>query len=165
MSGTDVVVSAWRELMAAHAAVSCALERELSEKHGLGVSEFEVLDRMVEGLATGDVAGTCSTPGTNGTNGTDGADGADGADGKAMFRVQELVHQVHLSQSALSRLIARLEREGLVTRTMCEADRRGVYVRLTEEGRKRHAEAAPTHRAVLTSRLPVTDHSGLGSGA
>ncbi|MCC5577150.1 MULTISPECIES: MarR family winged helix-turn-helix transcriptional regulator [Microtetraspora] len=127
-SGIDVI-DTWRELLARHATVSCALERELSDRHGLGVSEFEVLDRMAEGLAT-----------------------CDGG-GKEKFRVQELADEVHLSQSALSRLIARLEREGLVTRAMCEADRRGVFVLLTDEGRKRHAEAAPTHLAVLTTHL------------
>ncbi|GLW96178.1 MarR family transcriptional regulator [Microtetraspora sp. NBRC 16547] len=133
-TGIDVI-DTWRELLARHAAVSCALERELSDRHDLGVSEFEVLDRMAEGLAT------CDTGGAGGTGGTE------------KFRVQELADKVHLSQSALSRLIARLEREGLVTRAMCEADRRGVYVLLTEEGRKRHAEAAPTHLAVLTEHL------------
>ncbi|MEU7691858.1 MarR family transcriptional regulator [Microbispora hainanensis] len=128
---TGFVVMAWRELLARHAEVSCALERELSDKHGLGVSEFEVLERLVEA----DRSSLC--------------DGPDGA----KFRVQELAGQVHLSQSALSRLIARLEREGLVGRALCEADRRGVFVQLTEEGRRRHAEATPTHRAVLAEHL------------
>ncbi|WP_067129721.1 MarR family winged helix-turn-helix transcriptional regulator [Microtetraspora malaysiensis] len=122
------VIDKWRELLRRHATVSCALDRELGERHGLGVSEFEVLDHLAEGLSTD-------------------------AGGKEKFRVQELADEVHLSQSALSRLIARLEREGLVTRAMCEADRRGVFVLLTDEGRKRHAEAAPTHLAVLTAHL------------
>ncbi|WP_067172389.1 MarR family winged helix-turn-helix transcriptional regulator [Microtetraspora niveoalba] len=127
-TGNDVI-DRWRELLALHAGVSCALERELSERHGLGVSEFEVLDRMAENLAACDEGG------------------------KEKFRVQELADEVHLSQSALSRLIARLEREGLVSRAICEADRRGVFVMLTDEGRKRHTEAAPTHLAVLTAHL------------
>src|SRR2546423_15193005 len=42
------LVEAWRQLLARHAATWCALERELGERHGLGVSEFEVLDRLVE---------------------------------------------------------------------------------------------------------------------
>src|SRR3954468_20450115 len=113
---SDFVVMAWRELLARHAEVSSALERELSDKYGLGVSEFEVLERLSEGPPL------CE------------------ADPKLKFRVQELADQVHLSQSALSRLIARLEREGLVARAMCEADRRGVFVHITEEGRRRHAE-------------------------
>ncbi|MEW9526979.1 MarR family winged helix-turn-helix transcriptional regulator [Microbispora sp. NPDC049125] len=126
---SDFVVMAWRELLARHAEVSCALERELSDKHGLGVSEFEVLERLSEGPPPCEV------------------------DPQVKFRVQELADQVHLSQSALSRLIARLEREGLVARAMCEADRRGVFVHITEEGRRRHAEAVPAHRAVLAAHL------------
>jgi len=33
-------------------------------------------------------------------------------------------------------------------------DRRGVYVVLTEAGERRHAEAVPTHREVLSRLLP-----------
>src|ERR1700692_4725911 len=44
----DSVVSAWREMAACHAAACAALERELGERHGLGVSDFEVLERLTE---------------------------------------------------------------------------------------------------------------------
>ncbi len=116
-------VAAWRALAARHAIISCALDRELGERHGLGVSDFEVLERLAE---------------------TE----------NRKFRVQELADAVHLSQSALSRLIGRLEQHGLVERCLCDLDRRGVYVTLTEEGRHRHAEALPTHRSVLATHLP-----------
>jgi DNA-binding MarR family transcriptional regulator len=119
----DPVVGAWRTITASHAAAFAALEHELGARHGLGVSEFEVLDRLVES-----------------------------ADHK--FRAQELADSVHLSQSALSRLIDRLARHGLVERCLCDADRRGIYVTLTEAGRDRHAQAAPTHRDVLAGILP-----------
>jgi DNA-binding MarR family transcriptional regulator len=132
--GDEFVVTAWRDLLARHASAWCALERELGDKHGLGPSEFEVLDRLVEGLAS------CAP---------------DGSGGKQQFRVQELADAVHLSQSALSRLIARLERAGLVRREMCTDDRRGIFVCITDEGRARHAAALPTHRAVLTSILAL----------
>src|SRR5256714_256109 len=46
--GVPEIVSAWRALAARHAAVSAALERELGERHGLGVTEFEVLERLAE---------------------------------------------------------------------------------------------------------------------
>jgi DNA-binding MarR family transcriptional regulator len=72
-------------------------------------------------------------------------------DGKR--RIQELSEAVSLSQSALSRLVARLEREGLVDRCMCELDRRGIYASLTVAGRERHAQAQPTQRAVLARML------------
>ncbi|MET8142238.1 MarR family transcriptional regulator [Sphaerisporangium sp. NPDC005288] len=116
------VVSSWREILACHATTWCALERELGDKHGLGVSDFEVLDRMVES-------------------------------DHGKYRVQELADAVHLSQSALSRLISRLEKAGLVCRNMCEVDRRGVFVQITEAGIERHRQALPTHRAVLNTSL------------
>ena len=121
--GAPETVIAWRALAASHATVVAALDRELGERHGLGVSEFEVLERLAE-------------------------------DEKHKFRVQELAESVHLSQSALSRLIGKLEQHGLVQRSLCDLDRRGIYVCLTEAGRRRHAEALPTQRAVLAATLP-----------
>jgi DNA-binding MarR family transcriptional regulator len=73
--------------------------------------------------------------------------------GGRQLRVQELAAGAHLSQSAVSRLIARLERAGLVSRSLCDSDRRGVFVCITDEGRDRHADAQPTHRAVLARIL------------
>lgn len=75
------------------------------------------------------------------------------ADGGCDYRVQEISERVHLSQSALSRLIARLEKDGLVERGMCAEDRRGVRVSLTSKGRALHGDALPVQRAVLTRML------------
>ncbi|NUP24577.1 MAG: MarR family transcriptional regulator [Streptomyces sp.] len=74
------------------------------------------------------------------------------ADGGS-YRVQEISERVHLSQSALSRLIARLEKDGLVERGLCAEDRRGVRVCLTGKGRTLHGEVLPVQRAVLTRML------------
>ncbi|MFF0541601.1 MarR family winged helix-turn-helix transcriptional regulator [Nocardia thailandica] len=112
------LVGRWRELLARHANVSCALEKALQGRHRIGLSEFETLDRLVD-AACGD------------------------------YRMADLAVDSHLSQSALSRTVARLERDGLVRRTMCENDRRAVFVCLTEKGRRVYDEALPTHRAVL----------------
>jgi DNA-binding MarR family transcriptional regulator len=117
------VVIAWREIAACHAATCAALERELGERHGLGVSDFEVLARLAE------------------------------AD-EHKFRAQDLAEAVHLSQSALSRLVDRLARHGLVNRCICDMDRRGIFVELTETGRRRYEEAAPTHREILGRTVP-----------
>jgi DNA-binding MarR family transcriptional regulator len=68
-------------------------------------------------------------------------------------RIQELAEAVALSQSALSRLVARLEKEGLVQRCMCELDRRGIYASLTDAGRERYEQALPTQREVLARTL------------
>ena len=118
------VVTVWRDMAACHAAICAALERELGERHALGVSEFEVLDRLAES-----------------------------PDGKC--RAQDLAESVHLSQSALSRLVDRLCKNALVERCACDNDRRGIYAVLTPEGRRRQAEAAVTHRDVLARLLPA----------
>ncbi|WP_093785810.1 MarR family winged helix-turn-helix transcriptional regulator [Actinacidiphila guanduensis] len=91
--------------------------------YGLGASDFEVLDVLA------------------------------GGDEGCSFRVQELADHVHLSQSALSRLVARLEKEGLVERCICSEDRRGVRVAITEAGRERYERARPSHLAVLERML------------
>ena len=57
---------------------TAALEKTLQRQHGIGVSEYEVLERLA-------------------TAGDD-----------EQRRMQELAEAVHLSQSALSRLIGRL---------------------------------------------------------
>ncbi len=75
------------------------------------------------------------------------------AGGPCAYRVQEISERVHLSQSALSRLIARLEKDGLVERGMCPEDRRGVKVALTAKGRALHGEVLPVQRAVLARML------------
>lgn len=68
-------------------------------------------------------------------------------------RLQQLVDDVHISQSALSRLISRLESEGLVSRKSCADDRRGIYACITDAGLKRLAEARPTQADVLARTL------------
>ncbi|WP_067480324.1 MarR family winged helix-turn-helix transcriptional regulator [Nocardia amamiensis] len=72
------------------------------------------------------------------------------------YRMSDLAGDIYLSQSALSRAVARLERDGLVRRTMCAEDRRAVFVCLTDKGREVYEQALPTHRAVLneTWELP-----------
>jgi DNA-binding MarR family transcriptional regulator len=123
MSTSDAaLVASWRDLADRHARVTCALERELQDEHGLGVSEFEVLER----LAVGD---------------------------KEQRRMQDLAESVYLSQSALSRLIGRLETDGLVSRAICSEDRRGIFACLTPEGRVRYEAARPTQRRVLAESL------------
>lgn len=68
-------------------------------------------------------------------------------------RVQDVGAQSYLSQSALSRVIGRLEKDGLVSRSLCDFDRRGVFVCLTPKGRELYADAKRTHRQVLADTL------------
>ena len=58
--GVPGIVSAWRALAVRHAAVSAVLERELGERHGLGVSECEVLELMASVLETVRVPESCT---------------------------------------------------------------------------------------------------------
>ncbi len=119
----DRLLNQWRELESAHARVREALERALEREHQLALSEYEVLRSLAE---------------------------VDTPKGR---RIQELAEEVHLSQSALSRLVGRLEEAGYVTRATCAYDRRGIFACVTDAGRRAQKEADPTHRAVLTETL------------
>ncbi|MGV9982793.1 MarR family transcriptional regulator [Streptomyces olivaceus] len=129
----------WRGILSVHARTMCEIDRVL-HPHGLGASDFEVLDLLV----------------------------TEGPEDGAQCRVQNLVGRVHLSQSALSRLIARLEKDGLVERSMCAEDRRGVYVALTRRGRDLHSQVLPLQRAALARMLGDDEGAlprGTGTGA
>jgi DNA-binding MarR family transcriptional regulator len=63
----------------------------------------------------------------------------------AELRMQELARSVLLSKSGLTRLVDRMASAGLVARRTCDADRRGTWVGLTEEGRATLRRAAPVH--------------------
>jgi DNA-binding MarR family transcriptional regulator len=65
------------------------------------------------------------------------------------MRMCDLAEQAHLSRSGLTRLVDRLEREGLLERCSCKHDARGSYACLTETGRERLTEARGTHLAVV----------------
>ncbi|MFE7648073.1 MarR family transcriptional regulator [Streptomyces phaeoluteigriseus] len=114
----------WRDILSVHARTTCEIDRVL-HPHGLGASDFEVLDIL---------ATEAPRPGDQ-------------------CRVQNLAGRVHLSQSALSRLIGRLEKDGLVERSVCMEDRRGVWVALTPKGRDLHDEVLPLQREVLARML------------
>ncbi len=115
----------WRGILALHSRTVCEIDRAL-HPHGLCASDFEVLEILVSGTPDG--------PGVP-------------------CRVQDIADRVHLSQSALSRLLGRLEREGLLERTVCHEDRRGVWVAPTARGRELYALVRPLQREVLSRTL------------
>ncbi|CNE22817.1 MarR family transcriptional regulator [Mycobacterium tuberculosis] len=82
------------------------------------------------------------------------------------LRMNDLADRVLLSRSGLTRLVDRLQRDGLVVRQSCADDARGLYAALTPAGRDRLAEAAPTYRRGvqehLLSRLDENDLRTLG---
>ncbi len=124
MNAESSLIDQWRTLLAEYSRVAHELDRTLQAKHGLTMSDFEVLDRLV--------AAGCKA------------------------RVQELVGDLHLSQSAMSRAVARLEKCGLVGRAMCDTDRRGVFVTATDKGRETHAAARDTQLDVLKRQFAAS---------
>jgi DNA-binding MarR family transcriptional regulator len=72
---------------------------------------------------------------------------ADAADGR--MRMCDLADQAQLSRSGLTRLVDRLERDGLLERCSCDHDARGAYACLTEQGRARLGAARGTHLSVV----------------
>jgi DNA-binding MarR family transcriptional regulator len=117
------LAASWHDLMGRYHRISCALDRELAGQHGITVSDFEILQQLHE-------AGT--------------------PDG---LRMHDLGDRVHLTQSALSRLISRLEADGLVQRCMCTEDRRSVITVITPAGSERFLAARPTQRAILRDEV------------
>ena len=83
------------------------------------------------------------------------------------LRMTELADSVVLTPSGLTHLVTRLERDGLVQRTVDDRDRRSFFVTLTAPGRRRLREARPTHNEVvrqsLTRRLSAQQLATLGS--
>lgn len=69
------------------------------------------------------------------------------------MRMCELAEQAQLSRSGLTRLVDRLERDGLIERCSCEYDARGAYACLTNVGRERLQEARGTHLAVVREQF------------
>ena len=66
------------------------------------------------------------------------------ADGDRM-RMCDLAESILLSRSGLTRLVDRLERDGLLERVACADDARGSYATLTPAGREKLAEARVSH--------------------
>jgi DNA-binding MarR family transcriptional regulator len=64
---------------------------------------------------------------------------------KRRLRMTELAEAVVLSPSGLTRLVERLEREGLVARIKSAHDAHGAYATLTDRGRARLRKATRTH--------------------
>lgn len=121
----DDLARAWQDLMGRYHRVTCVLDSTLQTQHGITASEFAVLEQLAD------------------------------AGHDHSLKMNDLGHHVHLSQSALSRLVARLESDGLVERAMCTEDRRCVYATLTSDGLELYREARPTHRGVLRAQQPV----------
>lgn len=82
------------------------------------------------------------------------------------LRMSELADGVHQSRSRLTHTITRMEKAGIVDRTACPDDRRGVWAELTEYGMRRLEAAAPAHvwsvRHALVDAVAPADYEALG---
>jgi DNA-binding MarR family transcriptional regulator len=67
--------------------------------------------------------------------------------------VGELASDERVSTAAMSKRVSRLERDGLVTRTQSEKDRRQVGLTLTDEGQRTLRRVRSRRTAWLASRL------------
>ncbi|WP_082057195.1 MarR family winged helix-turn-helix transcriptional regulator [Psychromicrobium lacuslunae] len=68
-------------------------------------------------------------------------------------RMKDLAVDSPLTQSALSRIVDRLEKAGLVIRAACTTDRRSMLVELTAKGCEVYDKAAVVQRSVLKDCL------------
>lgn len=68
-------------------------------------------------------------------------------------RMSELADGVLSSRSRLTHQIRRMEADGMVERNTCVDDGRGVLAVITNEGRRRLDEAAPTHVTSVRTHL------------
>lgn len=81
-------------------------------------------------------------------------------------RMAELADRVLLSRSGMTRLVDRLEREGLLERDTCTSDGRGCFAVLTPAGEELLARARPTHLNGVRERfLRHFDEEELGAMA
>jgi MarR family 2-MHQ and catechol resistance regulon transcriptional repressor len=74
------------------------------------------------------------------------------------LRMTELAGQMTLTNSGITRVVDRLERNGLVRRQACPSDRRGSWAVVTDAGLARVDAALPGHLVLLerhfTGRIP-----------
>ena len=89
---------------------------------------------------------------------------ADAPEGR--MRMSDLAESVLLSRSGLTRLVDRLEREGLLKRERCESDARGLFAEITPDGRELFDAARRTHldgvRALFLDRYSRDELRTLG---
>ena len=81
-------------------------------------------------------------------------------------RMSELADAVHQSRSRLTHTVSRMENAGLVDRSSCPTDRRGVWAHLTDEGFRLLEVAAPTHveavRRNFVEAMSAADYAAVG---
>src|SRR6185295_2264194 len=65
------------------------------------------------------------------------------------LRMTDLAGQTSLSTSGVTRVVDRMDRDGMVRREACPSDRRSSYAVITPAGRQRLDEVLPGHLALV----------------
>lgn len=82
------------------------------------------------------------------------------------LRMSELAERSRQSRSRLTHTVSRMEKKGLVRRSTCASDRRGVFATLTPAGYELLVAAAPHHvesvRRALVDPVSPEDYQALG---
>ncbi|GAA3488388.1 MULTISPECIES: MarR family winged helix-turn-helix transcriptional regulator [Streptomyces] len=129
MTATDPALTAlaqgWCALSLLHSRIEAHIEKALQARHDLSVREYSLLDVLSR---------QHSGPGGH-------------------LQMRQVAEAVLLSQSATTRLVTRLEDRGLLTRYLCDTDRRGIYTDVTDAGQALLAEARPTNDTALREAL------------
>ncbi|MFG3477920.1 MarR family winged helix-turn-helix transcriptional regulator [Streptomyces sp. NPDC047980] len=129
MTATDPALTAlaqsWCALSLLHGRIEGHIERALQTQHDLSVREYSLLDVLSR---------QHSGPGGH-------------------LQMKQVADAVVLSQSATTRLVTRLEDRGLLSRYLCDTDRRGIYTDVTEAGLELLAAARPTNDGSLREAL------------
>ncbi|MFF7340641.1 MarR family winged helix-turn-helix transcriptional regulator [Streptomyces sp. NPDC008163] len=129
MTATDPALTAlsqgWIALSLLHGRIETRIERALQSGHDLSVREYSLLDVLSR---------QHSGPGGH-------------------LQMKQVADAVGLSQSATTRLVTRLEDRGLLTRYLCDTDRRGIYTDVTPDGLTLLSEARPTNDRALRIAL------------
>jgi DNA-binding MarR family transcriptional regulator len=73
-----------------------------------------------------------------------------------LMRMSELAAVCNLSLSGMTRIVTRLEKQGLIERVRCDQDARGWNAVLTDAGLARLEQAWPAHLASV--RRHILDH-------
>lgn len=99
------ISESWNAIAGIYLKISAGLEQKLEKEHGLSLNEYHVLQHLYNKE-------------------------------EMKTRLQQAAEAVGMSHSAMSRLVTRLEgaNYGVLEKYICEADRRGVWIRLTDQG-------------------------------
>lgn len=68
---------------------------------------------------------------------------------QSRLRMTDLAGQTSLSTSGVTRVVDRMDREGLIRREACPSDRRSSYAVITSAGLKRLDEVLPGHLELM----------------